>query len=177
MRLLLELNQVVRRLVVEYPGAEGEPALDRQGVARAIGYFAGMPWNPDAFAEMKEALRLTYARRGYPAATVEGEVQPLAGTSRASSSGCPFAKESPSASRQFRLRDTVGFARGIDVRRELGLNPGDVYDQVALEEGVQRLEDLYGVEGTTRPGSTWPRSAPRLHQAMCPSERRLWWFR
>lgn len=141
-RLRLRLNQVVRGLELDYPDDRGGPVLERQQVASAIGYYAGMEWQPEALDRVTAALEAAYAERGYPDASVEGAVEVSPDDPGSVSLRLTIREGEP-----LRLA-TVDFTGQLalpadELRRQLGLDDGDVFDQVALREGIERLLQHY----------------------------------
>jgi len=145
-RLQLRLNQVVRGLEVEYPDGNGEPALSQQDVARAIGYYAGMDWQPEAQGRIAERLEATYARRGYPAAQVTVAVQASASDLESVSLRLTVREGAPRTLSEVSFTGDLGLPVA-EVRTQLGLSRGDVYDQVAVDEGLDRLLQHYRSQG------------------------------
>jgi outer membrane protein assembly complex protein YaeT len=130
----LDLEQVVRGLEVAWRD-EGEEPLERQEIARAVGYYAGMPWQPDALDEMVAALREAFERRGYPTPEVEGAVVPSESDPEAVSLRLTLAAGEPVRVAAVELRGRLGRDED-EVRRALDIAAGDVYDRVRLEAGV-----------------------------------------
>jgi outer membrane protein assembly factor BamA len=145
-RLALELNQVVRRLDLQYPDEPRQPALERQEVARALGFYAGMAWQPERQEEMELVLVGALAQRGYPAAAVESAILPVPGDSESVALHIRVVQGEPIRISEVDFEGRLGLAETL-VRDEFGLRQGDIYDQQALEEGIERLVSLYRREG------------------------------
>ncbi len=141
-RIEIRLNQAVRQLELDYVDGRGRSVMNRQEVSRAIGYLAGMAWQPDEMARMTKALRGAYDRRGYPETEVEGEIQPVENDPESVHLKLTIDVGEPIRVSRVSLRGDLGLPEA-EVRRTLGLSAGDVYDQVALEEGLTEVRQLY----------------------------------
>jgi outer membrane protein insertion porin family len=145
-RLRLRLNQVVRGLELEYPGGHGGPALERQQVASAIGYYAGMEWQPESLDRMTAALEAAYAERGYPDARVEGAVEVSPNDPGSISLRLTVTEGEPLRLASVDFSGPLGLPVD-ELRRQLRLDEGHVYDQVALREGIDRVLQHYRSQG------------------------------
>jgi outer membrane protein assembly factor BamA len=145
-RLQLRLSQVVRQLDLVYPGARRTPAMTRQQVARAIGYLAGMPWQPEDMERITTALRTELARRGYPDATVEGSVEAVPDTPEAVVLRLTIDQGEPVRITDLAFEGDIGLDED-EVRQELKLRAGQVFDRVVLEDGIAKVLLLYRGRG------------------------------
>ncbi len=143
LRIQLQLEQVVRGLEVEWTS---DDVLDRQALARAIGYYAGMPWQPDELDRMVEALRETFIRRGFPDAQIQGEVLPSESDPEIVSLRFTIDQREPVRLSAVEFRGTLGLDEEV-LQEVLDLDAGDVYDQVRVEAGVSNLLERYREEG------------------------------
>lgn len=145
-RLQLRLNQFVRSLELVYPGLRGGPAMNRQQVTRAIGYLSGMAWQAEEMERMTSALKMSYVRRGYPEATVAGEVESISNDPEGVTLRLTVRQGEPIKISEIRLQGELGIAEG-DVQAQLKLRPGKVYDRVELDEGLAKVLKLYRSRG------------------------------
>lgn len=145
-RIQLRVNQVVRGLVVDYPRSARDPALNRQDVIRAIGYYAGMDWQPEAVDRIAETLLATYARRGYPGASVDVTVETSDDNLESVALRLTVTEGEPVRLSEVIFSGELGLPEA-EVREQFGLDQGDVYDQEAVEEGIDRLLQHYRTEG------------------------------
>lgn len=145
-RIQIRVNQVVRGLVVDYPGSTRDPALTRQDVTRAIGYYAGMDWQPEAVGRIAETLEATYARRGYPSASVEVAVETDENNLESVALRLTVTEGEPVRLSEVIFSGELGLPEAA-VREQFGLGEDDVYDQVAVEEGIDRLLQHFRTEG------------------------------
>jgi len=143
-RVALVLGQTVRRMFVE-----GNSAMSRRDVVRATGYIAGERWRPDEREAMVEALQEAYRERGYPDAQVEMEVTTPEDDPEGVSIRMTVDEGEPLRVADLVFRGSLGLPEA-QLRQTLGLDEGDVYDRVALREGLTSVLALYRSEGYYR---------------------------
>ncbi|HET6922987.1 MAG TPA: POTRA domain-containing protein [Anaeromyxobacteraceae bacterium] len=144
MKLLVQClpKRVVGRLTVSFPA--GGPAIGAEAVRRGAGLREGEELYPGRLEAAAEALRATYARRGWRAARVEARAE-----------GAPAAEVvlrveegQPTRVASVALGPDPGL--GPEAAEALRTRPGAVLDLDALEEDVRALQAALRREGFLR---------------------------
>lgn len=161
-RIALQLNQVVRGLTVTYASDDGP--LERQEVAQALGYYAGMPWRSQDLERMIAQLEETLTNRGYPSAEVDGEVRPAEDNPGVVTLTVTIAQGAPVRLSEINLTGRLGLDEEV-LREELEIEGGDVYDQVRIDEGVARMLERLREEGYYEADIPQERITALIHQA------------
>jgi outer membrane protein insertion porin family len=142
------------RVTVGRVAVEGQTLLAEPELLAVVAIRPGDPWNPARVEDGRRGIERVYGQRGYHGATVEAAV-----TRHDSVVSIVFrvTEGEPTRIGRILLRGLVVTTEAT-VRRQLGFEPGDVFDPDRLLAGQRRLERpaaLASVEvGPRRPGPT-----------------------
>jgi outer membrane protein insertion porin family len=142
------------RVTVGRVAVEGRTLVAEPELLAVVAIRPGDPWNPARVEDGRRGIERLYGRRGYPGATADAAV-----TREGSQVAIVFrvAEGSPTRVGRILLRGLVVTTEAT-VRRQLGFEPGDVFDPDRLLAAQRRLERpaaLASVEvGPRRPAPT-----------------------
>src|SRR5262249_37852795 len=142
------------RVTVGRVAVEGQTLFAEPELLAVVAIRPGDPWNPGRVEDGRRGIERLYGRRGYHAATAEAAV-----TREGSKVASVFrvAEGFPTRVGRILLRGLVATTEAT-VRRQLGLESGDVFDPdrlLAAQRRLERAPALASVEvGPRRPPPT-----------------------
>jgi len=140
-RIRLRLNQVLQSLEVE-----GNRAMSRRDVSRAMGFISGDRFEPERPGEMEASLRSAYSRRGYESASVGVEVIQSEDDTTTVDLVVRIDEGEPTRIESLAFEGRLGLDEA-ELRRALGFQAQDPFDQDDLVRAAQELLVLYRRRG------------------------------
>ena len=159
------------RVRVRHVDVEGQTLFTTAELLAAIPIVPGDPWNPARMEEGRRAVERLYARRGYHGATADADV-----TRRDHEVSVTYRIAEGSQTRIGRiLLRGLGMTKEDTVRRQLGFEPGDVFDPERLAAARRRLERPPAF-ATADVGPPRPPPAPFADVEVLLAEQKPWRF-
>jgi outer membrane protein insertion porin family len=159
------------RVRVEHVDVEGQTLFTTAEILAAIPVVPRDPWNPARIEEGRRGIERLYARRGYHGATADADV-----TRRDREVSVIYRiAEGPQTRIGRILLRGLAVTKEETVRRQLGFEPGDVFDPERLGAARQRLERPPAF-ATVDVGPLRPRPAPFADAEVLVAEQKPWRF-
>ncbi len=159
------------RVRVGYVDVEGQTLFTTAELLAAIPIVPGDPWNPARIEEGRRGIERLYARRGYHGATADPEV-----TRRDREVSVIYRiAEGPQTRIGRILLRGLAVTKAETVRRQLGFEPGDVFDPERLAAARRRLERPPAF-ATADVGPPRPPPAPFADVEVLLAEQKPWRF-
>ncbi|MBI3015332.1 MAG: outer membrane protein assembly factor BamA [Candidatus Tectomicrobia bacterium] len=155
------------RVRVDKIGIQGNARISRadvlaQMLTRPSGTFRREWYVAKRFEDDLEAVRFLYRSRGYLQAEVAAEYEYSPDTTRLTIS-VTIVEGEPSTISRITLKGNQALSEE-EVRDLLGVRPGDPFNQVILQRGIDRLLDKYVERGFGEAQVSVERSAPEAGQ-------------
>src|SRR5262249_17238040 len=148
---------------------EGQTILSSEELLAVVPLRAGDPWNPARAEDGRRSVERLYGRRGYHGATVDMTVSRR---DRQVSVEYHAAEGAPTYVGRILLRGLL-LTQDDTIRRQLRLNPGDVFDPDRLAASRQRLEQAPAF-ATVDVGPLRPPPTPFADLDVTVSEQKPW---
>ena len=159
------------RVRVGHVDVEGQTLFATPELLAVIPIVPGDPWNPARIEEGRRGVERLYARRGYHGATADAEV-----TRRDREVSVIYRIAEGSQTRIGRiLVRGLAVTKEETVRRQLGFEPGDVFDPERLAAARRRLERPPAF-ATADVGPPRPPPAPFADVEVLLAEQKPWRF-
>ncbi len=159
------------RVRVGHVDVEGQTLFATAELLAAIPIVPGDPWNPARIEEGRRGIERLYARRGYHGATVDADV-----TRRDREVSVIYRiAEGPQTRIGRILLRGLAVTKEETVRRQLGFEPGDVFDPERLAAARRRLERPPAF-ATADVGPPRPPPAPFADVEVLLAEQKPWRF-
>ena len=156
---------------VAHVDVEGQTLFSTAELLAAIPIVPGDPWNPARIEEGRRAIERLYARRGYQGATADADV-----TRRDREVSVIYRiVEGPQTRIGRILLRGLAVTKEETVRRQLGFEPGDVFDPERLAAARRRLERPPAF-ATVDVGPPRPPPAPFADVDVLVAEQKPWRF-
>jgi outer membrane protein insertion porin family len=159
------------RVRVGHVDAEGQTLFATDELLAVIPIVPGDPWNPARIEEGRRGIERLYARRGYHGATVD------AGVTRRELEVSVIYRiaEGPRTRIGRILLRGLAVTKEETVRRQLGFEPGDIFDPERLAAARRRLERPPAF-ATADVGPPRPPPAPFADVEVLVAEQKPWRF-
>ena len=159
------------RVRVGHVDVEGQTLFATAELLAAIPIVPGDPWNPARIEEGRRGIERLYARRGYHGATADADV-----TRRDREVSVVYRiAEGPQTRIGRILLRGLAVTKEETVRRQLGFEPGDVFDPERLAAARRRLERAPAF-ATVDVGPPRPPPAPFADVEVLLAEQKPWRF-
>ena len=159
------------RVGVTHVGVEGQTLFSLTELLAAVPIVPGDPWSPARIEEGRRAIERLYARRGYQGATADADV-----TRRDNEVSVTYRIVEGLQTRIGRiLLRGLAVTKEETVRRQLGFEPGDVFDPERLTAARRRLERPPAF-ATVDVGPPRPPPAPFADVDVLVAEEKPWRF-
>ena len=159
------------RVTVGRVDVEGQTLFATAELLAAIPIVPGDPWNPARIEEGRRGIERLYARRGYHGATADADV-----TRRDREVSVVYRiAEGPQTRIGRILLRGLAVTKEETVRRQLGFEPGDVFDPERLAAARRRLERPPAF-ATVDVGPPRPPPAPFADVEVLVAEQKPWRF-
>ncbi len=158
-------------MTVAHVGVEGQTLFATAELLAAIPIVPGDPWSPARIEEGRRGIERLYARRGYHGATADADV-----TRRDREVSVIYRiAEGPQTRIGRILLRGLAMTKEETVRRQLGFEPGDVFDPERLAATRRRLERPPAF-ATADVGPPRPPPAPFADVEVLLAEQKPWRF-
>ena len=159
------------RVRVAHVDVEGQTLFSTAELLAAIPIVPGDPWNPARIEEGRRGIERLYARRGHHGATADADV-----TRRDREVSVVYRiAEGPQTRIGRILLRGLAVTKEETVRRQLGFEPGDVFDPERLAAARRRLERPPAF-ATVDVGPPRPSPAPFADVEVLLAEQKPWRF-